>query len=102
MAKMKLDAEKIYKILKRKIILLEYIPGAVLNEADLAEEYNISRTPIRRVFQLRENDKLLNLIPRFGAQVIPIDFKAMKYVFEVTKELDPFATKLAVDRKSVV
>ena len=64
MAKMKLDAEKIYKILKRKIILLEYIPGAVLNEADLAEEYNISRTPIRRVFQLLENDKLLNIIPR--------------------------------------
>ena len=64
----------------------------------MAEEYNISRTPIRRVFQLLENDKLLNIIPRFGAQVIPIDFKAMKYVFEVTKELDQFATKLAVER----
>lgn len=98
MVETKLDADEIYEILKRKIILLEYTPGEVLNEVDLAEEYNISRTPIRRVFQLLHNDKLLNIIPRFGAQVIPIDFKEMKYVFEVTKELDPFATKLAVER----
>ena len=97
MADTKLDADSIYEILKRKIIL-EYTPGQVLNEVDLAEEYNISRTPIRRVFQLLHNDKLLNIIPRFGAQVVPIDFKSMKYVFEVTRELDPFATRLAVER----
>nr|WP_300003016.1 GntR family transcriptional regulator [Tissierella sp.] len=100
MAENKLDADAIYEILKRKIILLDYEPGLVLNEVDLAEEFNISRTPIRKVFQLLHNDKLLNIIPRFGAQVIPIDFKEMKYVFEVTKELDPFATKLAVERIS--
>lgn len=98
MAETKLNTESIYEILKRKIILLEYEPGQVLNEVDLAEEFNISRTPIRKVFQLLHNDKLLNIIPRFGAQVIPIDFKDMKYVFEVTKELDPFATRLAVER----
>ena len=100
MAETKLNTESIYEILKRKIILLEYEPGEVLNEVDLAEEFNISRTPIRKVFQLLHNDKLLNIIPRFGAQVIPIDFKDMKYVFEVTKELDPFATRLAVERIS--
>ena len=98
MAANKLDTDKIYEILKRKIILLEYTPGEVLNEVDLAEEYNISRTPIRKVFQLLHNDKLLNIVPRFGAQVVPIDFKELKYVFEVTRELDPFATKLAVER----
>ena len=98
MAQTKLDSDTIYEILKRRIILLDYTPGEVLNEVDLAEEFNISRTPIRKVFQLLHNDKLLNIIPRFGAQVIPIDFKEMKYVFEVTKELDPFATKLAVER----
>lgn len=98
MTKAKLDTDEIYEILKRRIILLDYTPGDVLNEVDLAEEFNISRTPIRKVFQLLNNDKLLNIIPRFGAQVIPIDFKEMKYVFEVTKELDPFATRLAVER----
>lgn len=94
----KFKNEEIYEILKRRIIQLEYEPGQVLNEVDVAEEFNISRTPIRRVFQQLKNDKLINIIPRFGAQVTPIDFKYMKSVFEVTRELDPFAAKLATLR----
>ena len=94
----KLDAETIYKILREKIITLEYAPGELLNEVDLAEEFNISRTPIRKVFQMLQNVKLINLIPRLGAQVAPIDFRQMKHVFEVTKELEPFAARLAVER----
>lgn len=100
MDNVKLDADSIYEILKNRIIHLEYEPGQVLNELDLAEEFNISRTPVRRVFQLLHSDKLLNIVPRFGAQVTPIDFKKMKHIFEVTRELDPFAARLAVERIS--
>ncbi len=94
----KIKTKEIYQILKRRIILLEYDPGLVLNEVDVANEFNISRTPIRKIFQQLSNDNLLNIVPRFGAQVMPIDFKYMKSVFEVTRELDPFAARLAVDR----
>lgn len=96
----KLNTDEIYELLKYRIIHLEYDPGLVLNELDLAEEFNISRTPVRRVFQLLHSDKLLNIVPRFGAQVTPIDFKSMKHIFEVTRELDPFATRLASERIS--
>lgn len=101
MAGKKTISDEIYEKMKKRIIKLEYEPGTVLNEVDLAEEFNISRTPIRRVFQKLKNDKLLNIVPRFGAQVTPIEFKQMKYIFEVTRELDPFAAKLAVDRISL-
>lgn len=100
MSNSKLDADDIYEILKQRIIHLEYEPGQVLNEVDVAEEFNISRTPIRRVFHLLHGDKLLNIVPRFGAQVTPIDFKQMKSIFEVTRVLDPFAARLAVERIS--
>jgi len=96
----KMQAEEIYEILKDRIIHLHYEPGQVLNEIDLADEFGISRTPIRRVFQMLMSDKLLNIIPRFGAQVAPMDFRKMKSVFEVTRELDAFATRLAVERIS--
>ncbi|SCG82056.1 putative HTH-type transcriptional regulator ydfH [Proteiniborus sp. DW1] len=96
----KIDSDEIYKLLKRRIIELEYRPGEVLNEVDVADEFEISRTPIRKVFQQLSDDKLLNIIPRFGAQVTPIDFRYMKSVFEVTREIDPFATRLAVERIS--
>ncbi|MCF6465728.1 GntR family transcriptional regulator [Clostridium sp. Cult2] len=94
----KIKTEEIYDILKRRIIKLDYEPGEVLNEVDVADEFNISRTPIRKIFHQLSTDKLLNIIPRFGAQVAPIDFMYMKSVFEVTRILDPFAAKLAVDR----
>lgn len=94
----KLQTDEIYELLKKRIIHLEYTPGQVLNEVELAEEFNMSRTPIRRVFQQLHNDKLLNIVPRFGAQITPIDFKEMKHVFELTRELDPFAVRLAVER----
>lgn len=96
----KLSSDEIYEIMKERIIKLEYEPGQVLNEVELAEEFNMSRTPIRKVFQSLNNDKLLNVVPRFGAQVTPIDFRDMKYIFEITRELDPFAAKLAVERIS--
>lgn len=94
----KLGTDEIYEILKKRIIHLEYDPGLVLNEVEVAEEFNISRTPIRKVFTQLQNDKLLNIVPRFGAQVVPIDFMSMKSIFEVTRELDAFAVRLAVER----
>ncbi|XOQ17979.1 MAG: DNA-binding transcriptional regulator, GntR family [Sporanaerobacter sp.] len=96
----KIDTDKIYEVLKRRIIELDYEPGEVLNEVDVANEFDISRTPIRKIFQQLSNDKLLNIIPRFGAQVTPIDFKYMKSVFEVTRILDPYAARLATERIS--
>ncbi|WZL71743.1 GntR family transcriptional regulator [Clostridiaceae bacterium 35-E11] len=93
-----INTDEIYEILIKRIVNLDYEPGQVLNEEDIANEFGVSRTPIRKIFQQLNADKLLNIIPRFGAQVTPIDFKYMKSVFEVTRQMDPFAAKLAVSR----
>lgn len=92
------NTDEIYEILKRRIVTLEYEPGLVLNEEEVANEFSISRTPVRKIMQQLNADKLLNIIPRYGAQVTPMDFKYMKSVFEVTRQMDPFAARLAVDR----
>jgi DNA-binding GntR family transcriptional regulator len=93
-----INTDEIYEILKIRIVNLDYEPGQVLNEEDVANEFGVSRTPIRKIFQQLNSEKLLNIIPRFGAQVAPIDFRYMKQVFEVTRQIDPFAAKLAVGR----
>lgn len=87
-----------YEILKQRIIKLVYAPGQVLNEKDIASEFNVSRTPVRRIFEQLKSDKLLNIIPRYGAQVAPIDFLYMKSVIEVTRELEGYAARLAAER----
>ncbi len=92
------SSEEIYEILKNRIIQLDYEPGQILNEKDVADEFNVSRTPIRKVFEQLKNNKLLNIIPRYGAQVAPIDFLYMKSVFEVVRELNGFAANLAAKK----
>ncbi|MGI6678342.1 MAG: GntR family transcriptional regulator [Dehalobacterium sp.] len=94
----KLSTEDLYEILKNRIIKLEYSPGQVLNEADVADEFNLSRTPVRKTFEQLKSRKLLNIIPRYGAQVAPIDFRHMKSVLEVVRELEGYAIRLAVER----
>jgi DNA-binding GntR family transcriptional regulator len=92
--------KEIYEILKERIINLDYEPGFILNESELADEFNISRAPVRSALRLLMIDKLVNIVPRFGAQVTAIDFKQMKFVFEITRVLDPFAARLAAERIS--
>ncbi len=92
------DTNAVYETIKRKIVRMEYMPGDVLNEQDIADEYKISRTPVRKILSQLSADKLINIIPRFGAQVAPIDFKYMKSVFEVTRILDPYAASQAISR----
>ncbi|NLX61222.1 MAG: GntR family transcriptional regulator [Tissierellia bacterium] len=100
MAERKFDADEIYEVLRDRIIHLDYEPGLVLNETDIAEEFNTSRTPVRSAFKRLQRDKLLNIVPRFGAQVTAIDFKQMKHVFEITRVLDSYAARLAAERIS--
>lgn len=96
----KIQTEDVYEILKNRIITLEYSPGQVLNEADIANEFDLSRTPVRKIFEQLKNRKLLNIIPRYGAQVAPIDFRYMKSVFEVVRELEGYAIRQTVERIS--
>ncbi len=49
--KSKLKLTDIYNVLRDRICLLEYAPGTVLREDDIAQEFGLSRTPIREVLQ---------------------------------------------------
>lgn len=88
----------LFEILKNRIVKLDYKPGEILNEVEIASEFGVSRTPVRSTFQKLERHNLLSIVPRYGAQVPQIDFINMKSLFELTKVLDPFATRLAATR----
>ena len=100
MPKKLLTNNEIYEILKERIVQLEYSPGEILNENDIASEFELSRTPVRKIFDKLKTNKLLIIIPRYGAQVAPIDFNYMKSVFEVVRQIEAFAARLAAERIS--
>ncbi len=94
----KYSTDDVYQILKKRIVKLEYKAGELLNEQDLAAEFSMSRTPIRAVFQRLNYDDLLTIIPRIGAQVPPMNYKKLKSIFELTRELDGLAASMATER----
>ncbi|MBW2539794.1 MAG: GntR family transcriptional regulator [Deltaproteobacteria bacterium] len=63
----------VYSIIRDRILYLEYEPGKILNEKILAQEFGISRTPVRDVLNRLEWDQLVRIIPRTGSMVTEIN-----------------------------
>lgn len=88
----------IYEKTKERICQLELKPNAPLIEKDLAEEFGISRTPVREALRYLEDEGLVIHIPGKGAFVAPISFQDLQYIFEVREALEGITCRNAVRR----
>jgi DNA-binding GntR family transcriptional regulator len=79
--------ERIYKTIRDRICLLEYQPGERLGEEELAREFEVSRTPIRRVLSRLESEGLLESRHGVGTFVTDVDIDALSQVFQLRMEL---------------
>lgn len=93
------STDKVYALLRRRIILGEYEPGARLKEIDLARELGISRTPIRAAFQRLEQDGLILSVPRQGVAVASWTDRDNDEVFDLRAHLESHAAALAATRR---
>ncbi|TBW39561.1 GntR family transcriptional regulator [Siculibacillus lacustris] len=59
----------IYDELRTRIISLDYLPGKMIFENEIAAEFDVSRTPVRRAFFRLAIDDLLQVLPQRGARV---------------------------------
>ncbi|OPX38533.1 MAG: hypothetical protein B1H11_04455 [Desulfobacteraceae bacterium 4484_190.1] len=85
----------IYRTILDRIIFFEYPPGRILNENLLAEEFGVSRTPLREVLNRLEWEQLVRIIPRTGTIVTELEFQKMTHVFQIRLEIEDLAGKLA-------
>ncbi|ACC76672.1 GntR family transcriptional regulator [Paraburkholderia caribensis] len=65
----------IYRTLRDRICSLHYPPGTLLGETVLAEEFEVSRTPIRQVLQRLEYEGLVETKNGVGTIVSGVDFR---------------------------
>jgi DNA-binding GntR family transcriptional regulator len=86
--------ERIYKVIRDRICLLEYGPGARLAEEELAQEFGVSRTPIRSVLSRLEGEGLLQSRHGVGTFVTDVDIEALAQVFQLRMELAVLLGKL--------
>jgi DNA-binding GntR family transcriptional regulator len=96
------QSEIAYRILKEKIITLEYPPATLLNEAQLMTELNLGRTPIREALQRLAFDNLVVILPRRGTIVADLNMSDIQKIFEIRLELEAQAAYLAARRATPV
>lgn len=88
---------EIYNQIRNRILFLEYPTGQILNEKVLAEEFGVSRTPLREVLCRLEWEKLVRILPRSGTMVTEIDFHKMMSIFQVRLEIEALSGRLAAE-----
>ncbi|WP_424968791.1 MULTISPECIES: GntR family transcriptional regulator [unclassified Dinoroseobacter] len=81
-------SDTIHNKLREKILNGSYSTGAILKEKDLAEEFGVSRTPVRESLARLEWERLVTIIPRAGALVAPIEIALVKEAYKVRYVLD--------------
>lgn len=88
----------IYKELRTEILCCHLQPGAELSESELADRFNVSKTPVREALAGLRQDGLIHVFPRRGYQVAPITIGDMIELFDLRIILEAGAAELACTR----
>lgn len=83
-----------HRIIRERISLLDYPPGMRLSEAELAEEFGTSRTPLRRVLARLEDEGLVKSVHGVGTLVTDSDIHELEQVYRLRLELAELAGRL--------
>jgi DNA-binding GntR family transcriptional regulator len=79
--------ERLHATIRDRICLLEYAPGQHLSEEELAAEFSISRTPIRRVLSRLEAEGLVETRHGVGTIVTDVKIEHLAQVYQLRMEL---------------
>ena len=94
------SAVNIANSLEQMIFDGTFADGDRLDEVRLAEQFGVSRTPLREALQRLESSGLVTLIPRRGAFVRQPGPLELLEMFEVMAELEAVCARLAARRMS--
>ncbi|QQE78655.1 GntR family transcriptional regulator [Alicyclobacillus sp. SO9] len=93
-------SEQIRQILRDRILDGTFHPGQRLLEHALAEEFMVSRTPIREAVLRLEVEGLVTTNPRRGISVSMVSKEQVLELFEIRLLLEPMAVELASQRRT--
>lgn len=95
-------SEQLRETIEERIATGRYLPGMRLDETELANEFEVSRTPIREALIQLAFSGLIDMRPRRGAIVAEISPQRLCEMFEVMAELEAMCGRLAARRMTEV
>jgi DNA-binding GntR family transcriptional regulator len=93
--KKRLTTQQIYQDLWQQIVNFDLFPGSRVTETELAETYQTSRTPIREALKRLEVEGLVNVRPKQGCFIRPVDMGLISDYYMVRVALEAMAVELA-------
>ena len=84
--------------LRQAIVNGDYPPGERLTEDRLAEDFGVSRNPVREALRVVQAEGFVNLVPRRGAFVALPDASTIADMFAMREQLETLAARLAAER----
>jgi len=84
--------------LRQRIVEGEIAPGAKLNERELSESLQVSRTPLREAIKMLAAEGLVELLPNRGAVAAELSAQDVADTFEVIAGLEGQSGELAAQR----
>src|SRR6188508_2611204 len=80
--------EEVAELLRQRIFKRELAPGSWIDEMKLAEEYGISRTPMREALKVLATEGLVTMKVRRGAYVTEVSDKDLAEVYHLLSLLE--------------
>ena len=87
--------DRLHHKIRNRICLLDYAPGTRLSETALAEEFGVSRTPLRRVLVRLECEGLLRSVQGVGTIVTDADIHELEQTYRLRLELAELTGRLS-------
>ena len=95
-------AAQVHARLVADIVTLRFTPGQVLSENELAQEYGVSRTPVREAVQRLRMAGLVEVRPQAGTLVSKVDLARFREAQFVRETLETACIELALTRPEPV
>ncbi len=96
----KVTAQQIYQSLRSMILDLELAPGSRFTETQVADFFQVSRTPVREALQRLEVENQITIRPKQGCFVRAIDIGRIRDYYDVRVAIETMTVQLACARMS--
>jgi len=98
--KKRISTLQIYEDLRQMIMNFDLFPGTRITETEIAENFSVSRTPVREALQRLELEGLVTIMPKQGCFVRPVDIQTISEYYDVRVALEAAAIELACQNMS--
>lgn len=89
--------EYVAKVLREAILRSDIKPGERLDQTKIAEQFRVSRTPVRNALLILSNEGLVEMTPHAGAMVSEMQPAEIEEIYFIRGVLEGIAARLAVE-----